>query len=218
MSKRFNELVTEALEVERELRVLAPGRASLRCFIAESLKMAGVTYRVVESVKERLESAAFERDSGTGVYLRHLTRELASGKYPEPPAADRIGRMGFNMKDQAVFEMGGQAPALLVLWVVAAERAGQQKPDAFGNIEDLGKHKARIAELETKRKDLYEKIASSWDNTDIWLGKITSDGAALVCFRHAPNDVTIHPHATAGARLIDWLLRQEREAVEAKAA
>lgn len=72
MSKRFNELVTDTLEVERELRVLTPGRASLRCFIAECLSRAGATYEEVEAVKARLADPEFERQSGTGAYVRHF--------------------------------------------------------------------------------------------------------------------------------------------------
>ncbi|MGH8570650.1 MAG: hypothetical protein ACREXU_22260 [Gammaproteobacteria bacterium] len=93
MSKRFNELVTEALDVERELRVLTPGRASLRCFIAECVSRAGATYEAVEEVKARLADPAFERHSGTGAYVRHLTREVASRRLAESPAKERIGRM-----------------------------------------------------------------------------------------------------------------------------
>ncbi len=218
MSKRFNELVTEALEVERELRVLTPGRASLRCFIAECLARAGATYEEVEAVKARLADPAFERQSGTGAYVRHLTREVAGGRFAEPPAKERIGRMYWKQKDEALLELGGQAAKLFLLWVISAEQTYQQKPDVFGTVEDLAAHKARIAELETKRAELHGRFPSTWGHDDLHIGKITSDGAALITFAKAPDEVPVHPPATAGERLVDYLLAQEVMPGEAKAA
>ncbi len=53
---------------------------------------------------------------------------------------------------------------------------------------------------------------------DLHIGKITSDGAALITFAKARDEVPVHPPATAGERLIGYLLGQEREIEEAKAA
>ena len=47
-------------------------------------------------------------------YVRHLTREVAGGRLPEPPAKQRIGRMYWNQKDQAVLELGGHAEKLFL--------------------------------------------------------------------------------------------------------
>jgi putative DNA primase/helicase len=77
-------------------------------------------------------------------------------------------------------------------------------------------HKARIAELEAKVKELYARFPSMWKHEDLVIGKITSDGAALITFRHAPGEVPVHHPRDAGERLVDWLLRQEGK--EAKAA
>ncbi|MGH8479174.1 MAG: hypothetical protein ACREXK_06300 [Gammaproteobacteria bacterium] len=214
MSKKFNELVTEALEAEREYRVLASGRLSLRAFIAECLARAGASYEAVEAVKERLADPLWERHSGCGAYLRDVRREIAAGKFKEPPAKERIGMMGFNQKGEAVQELGGQVPRLFLLWAIAAERAAEvtaeRGVEVFGTVEDLPAHKARIAELEARRKELLPRIGVGWEMTDIWLGKITSDGAALVCYGLAPGEVPVHPPATAGERLVDYLLRQEQ--------
>ena len=63
--------------------------------------------------------------------------------------------MYFNQKDEAVLELGGHPEKLFLLWVVAAELAYQQNADVFGSVEDLGAHKAQLAELEARRKELY---------------------------------------------------------------
>ena len=111
----------------------------------------------------------------------------------------------------------GHPEKLFLLWVVAAELAYQQNADVFGTVEDLGAHKARIAELEAKRKELYARFPSAWAHGDLHIGRITSDGAALITFAKAPGEVPVHPPETAGERLVEYLLRQEHE-TEAQAA
>ncbi|MGH8570651.1 MAG: hypothetical protein ACREXU_22265 [Gammaproteobacteria bacterium] len=115
-------------------------------------------------------------------------------------------------------ELGGQAAKLFLLWVISAEQTYQQNPDVFGTIEDLAAHKARIAEIEAKRAELHGRFPTTRGHDDLHIEKITSDGAALITFAKAPDEVTVHPPATVGARLIDYLLSQEREVEEAKAA
>jgi hypothetical protein len=215
MSKAFDALVSEALEAERELRALTPGKPSLRCFIAECLNRADANYGDVEEVKERLADPQFGINSGCAAFVRDLSRQVANGKFPGPPERKRIGGLYFNQKDQAVMELGAKPERLFLLWVIAAEVAYQQQPDVFGKVEDLAAHKARIAELEAKTKDLYAKFPSTWRHEDLWIGKVTSDSAALICFAKAPNEVPLHPFGSAGERLIDYLLRQEDENREA---
>jgi hypothetical protein len=217
MSRQFDATVDVALEIERELRALTPGKPSLRCFIAECLNRADASYDEVEAVKERLAEKLFGLQSGCGTYIRHLTREIAAGRLPEPPAKERIGKLYWNQKDQAVLELGGHPEKLFLLWVIAAELAYQQTPDVFGTVEDLAGHKAKIAELEAKRAELHKRFPSTWAHGDLHIGRITSDGAAFITFRLAPNEVPVHPPETAGERLVEYLLRQEREA-EVKAA
>ena len=210
MGFKFNELVTEALSVERELRLLIPGRPSLRCYISECLSRADTDYTAVEEIKSRLENTGFEKTSGTGAYVRHLTREIASGRLREPPEKERIGRMGFNQKDEAILELGGRPEKLFLLLVIAAEIAYQRNPDVFGTVEDLRGHKSRVAQLEAKRKELYGRFPSTWGHNDLHIGRITSDGAALITFAKAAGEVPVppvHPPETAGERLVEYLLR-----------
>jgi hypothetical protein len=167
--------------------------------------------------KERLAEEHNSALSGSAAYVRHLTREIASGRLREPPEKERIGKMYWNQKDQAVLELGSHAEKLFLLWVVAAELAYQQNLDVFGTVEDLAAHKAKLAELEAKRKELYAKFPTTWAHGDLHIGRITSDGAALITFKLAPGEVPVHPPETAGERLLDYLLRQEHE-TEAKAA
>jgi hypothetical protein len=219
MSKQFDLLVTEALAAARELRALTPGKPSLRCFIAECLNRADANYGDVEAVKERLADPQFGINSGCATFIRDLARQIANGKFSGPPERKRIGGLYFNQKDQAVMELGAKPERLFLLWVIAAEVAYQQQPDVFGKVEDLGAHRARIAALESKTKDLYGKFQTTWKHDDLWIGKITSDSAALICFAKAPGEVPIYHPRDAGERLVDWLLRQEgKKGAEAKAA
>ena len=171
----------------------------------------------VEAVKERLAEKHNSVHSGSAAYVRYLTREVAGGRLREPPAKERISKMYWNQKDQAVLELGGHAEKLFLLWVVAAELAYLQNADVFGTVEDLAAHKARIAELEAKRAELHKRFPSTWAHGDLHIGRITSDGAALITFAKAPGEVPVHPPETAGERLVEYLLRKEHE-TEAKAA
>jgi hypothetical protein len=207
MTRQFDAAVDVALEIERELRLLTPDRPSLRCFIAECLSRADASYDEVETLKERLAETLFGLKSGCGTYIRHLTREIASGRLREPPEKKRIGGLYWNQKDQAVLELGGHAERLFLLWVIAAELAYQQNADVFGTVEDLPAHKARIAELEAKRAEVNKRFPSTWAHGDLHIGRITSDGAALITFAKAPGEVPVHPPETAGERLVEYLLR-----------
>jgi hypothetical protein len=218
MSKQFDTLVSEALDAERELRALTPGKPSLRCFIAECLARGDADYSDVEQVKERLADPMFGLRSGSATFIRDLSKQIANGKFPYPPEKRRVGSLYFNQKDEAVMELGAQPERLFLLWVIAAELAYQQQPDAFGKVEDLAAHKARIAELEAKTKDLYAKFPSTWKHEDLVIGKITSDGAALITFAKAPGEVPVHHPRDAGERLTDWLLRQEAKPKSREAA
>ena len=113
--------------------------------------------------------------------------------------------MYWNQKDQAVLELGGHPEKLLLLWVIAAELAYQQNADVFGTVEDL----ARITELEAKRKELCARFPGTWAHNDLHIGRITSDGAALITFKLVPGEVPVHPPSTAGERLVEYLLRKE---------
>ncbi|MGI8426726.1 MAG: hypothetical protein ACR2M4_09070 [Actinomycetota bacterium] len=209
MTRQFDAPVAVGLEIERELRLLTPDRPSLRCFIVECLARADATYEEVETLKERLAEKLFGLHSGCGTYIRHLTREIAGGRLREPPEKERIGKMGWNQKDEAVLELGGRPEKLFLLWVIAAEIAYQRNADAFGTVEDLAAHKARIAELQANRAELHKRFPSAWAHGDLHIGRITSDGAALITFAKAAGEVPVHPPETAGERLVEYLLRQE---------
>jgi hypothetical protein len=112
-------------------------------------------------------------------------------------------------------ELGGQPKLLFSLWIISAELAHQQNPGVFGTVEDIEKYKARLAELEAKRKDLHQRIPTSWSNDDVIIGRITSDYAVLITWRMAP-DCPVQNKDVA-ENLIDYLL--ERDAKKsAKAA
>lgn len=58
----------------------------------------------------------------------------------------------------------------------------------------------------------YAKFPSTWGHNDLHIGRITSDGAALITFVKAPGEVPVHPFETAGQRLVEYLLREEAQA------
>jgi hypothetical protein len=216
MSKAFDQLVSEALEVERELRSLSGDKPSIRGWVQACLKRGGLLYEDIEDVKERL-GGDFLRTSmvDSGAYVRDVRKYVMNGSLKEPPPADRIGKLYFAQRDGAIAVLGDKR-MLFALFAIAAEAVYIERPDLFGRIDDIDGHKARIAELEGKVKELYARFPTTWKHDDLWIGKITSDGAALICFAKAPMEVPVHHPSTAGERLVDYLLRQEGK--EAKAA
>lgn len=218
MSKTFGAILNEALSVEREYRALTSGRLSLRAYIGECLARAGSPYQAVEAVKERMVDPVWYANSGCRAYIREVLGLIKSGRLPVPPAKERIGGLYWAQRDEAIHELSGGAEQLFLLFVIAAEMGYQENPGVFGTVEDLEKHQARIAELETRRGELWPRIAVDWDNSDVHIGRITSDAAALITFARAPGEVPIHPRPSAGARLVDYLLRQEQAAAKSKAA
>jgi hypothetical protein len=95
--------------------------------------------------------------------------------------------------------------------------------------EQFQKHMIRYRPSERTKSEIYQtmlpalnsgrvrsRFQSTWKHDDLWIGKITSDGAALICFQKAPGEVPVHHPRDAGERLVDWLLRQAGK--EAKAA
>jgi hypothetical protein len=54
VSKKFEELVTEALAVEREIRAMSGDKPSIRGWVDACLKRGGLVYEDVEDVKARL--------------------------------------------------------------------------------------------------------------------------------------------------------------------
>jgi hypothetical protein len=106
---------------------------------------------------------------------------------------------------------------LFALIAVAAESAYQEKPELFGGIDDIDARKVKVAQLAARREELHKRIPTAWDNSDVVIGRITSDYAALITWRMAPDCPVGDKNSDIAERLIDWLL--ERDAAKsAKAA
>ena len=209
MTRQFDAAVDVALEIERELRSLSGDKPSIRGWVSACLSRAGLVYEDVEAVKERLGSDFLHtRMVDSGAYCRDVRKYIANGSLKEPPEAARIGKLYFAQRDGAVAELGGDPKLLFVLIAIVAEQVYQEKPELFGGIDDIDAHRARLAELEAKRKELYARFPSSWAHNDLHIGRITSDGAALITFAKAAGEVPVHPPETAGERLVEYLLRQ----------
>jgi hypothetical protein len=213
MSRKFDELVTEALAVEREIRSLSGDKPSIRGWVDACLKRGGLDYEDIEAAKERLGGDYLKtRAVDSGAYLRDVRKYIASGSLKEPPPADRIMRLYWSQRDGAVAELGGEPGMLFALVAIAAESAYQDKPELFGGIDDIDAHREKVAQLAARRAELHKKIPVSWSNDDVIIGRITSDFAALITWRRAPDiAVGMGPEA-----LIDELLGGGE--AEAKAA
>ena len=217
MGQKFNDLVDEALAVEKELRALSGDKASIGGWVSACLSRGGLVYEDVEAVKERLGSDFLQtRMVDSGAYCRDLRKYIAGGSVKEPPAADKIHRMFFAQRDGAVAELGGEPRMLFALFAIVAERVYQEKPELFGGTVDIDGRKARLAELAARREELY----ADFPLVDSWRPAHREDHLRRGGVDHIsnrPDEIPLHPFSTAGERLIEFLLRKEHEA-EAKAA
>ncbi|MGH8525827.1 MAG: hypothetical protein ACREXY_16960, partial [Gammaproteobacteria bacterium] len=188
MSKKFEEAVSAALAVEKELIALRSARLSPTAFVGECLSRGKLTTKDIDAAKEKF-AADGELMPGCRAYVQEVADIIGAMRCHEPPTRDRIGRLGFRGKEEAIQELSTclKTPigALFALWVLAVERAGARHPESFGDIEDVPAHKAKVAALEARRAELFEKISTGWDNSDVVIGKITSDGGALITYRLA---------------------------------
>ncbi len=182
MSKRFNELVTEALEVERDLRALSGDKPSIRGWVSACLSRGGLVYEDIEAVKERLGGDFLQtRMVDSGAYCRDLRRYIVNGSVREPPRADRIGAMYFSQRDGAIAELGGESKMLFALVATVAEKVYQERPELFGGIDDIDAHRERIAELEAKRAEVYRRFPTTWVTTS------TSGRSPVTARRSSPS-------------------------------
>jgi hypothetical protein len=187
MSRKFDELVTEALVVEKELRALSGDKPSIRGWVDACLKRGGLDYEDVEATKERLGGDYLKtRAVDSGAYVRDVRKYIANASLKEPPPADKILKLYWAQRDGAVSELGGEPRMLFALFAIAAESVYQEKPELFGGIDDIDARKARVAQLASRREELHKRIPASWDNSDVVIGRITSDFAALITWRRAP--------------------------------
>jgi hypothetical protein len=213
MSKKFDELVTEALVVEKELRALSGDKPSIRGWVDACLKRGGLEYEDIEDVKSRLGGDYLRtRAVDSGAYVRDVRKYITNASLKEPPEANKITKLYWSQRDGAIAELGGEPRMLFALIAVAAESAYQEKPELFGGIDDIDARKVKVAQLAARREELHKKIPTGWDNSDVIIGRITSDFAALISWRRAPDiAVGMGPEA-----LIDELL--DGGGAEAKAA
>jgi hypothetical protein len=71
---------------------------------------------------------------------------------------------------------------LFALVAIAAESAYIERPELFG-IDDIDAHRSKLTQLAARREELHKRIPTGWDNSDIIIGRITSDFAALITGR-----------------------------------
>ena len=218
MSRQFDAAVDVALEIERELRLLSSDKPSIRGWVSACLSRGGLVYEDVEAVKERLGGDFLQ----TRMVDAALTAETCAGTSPAGAkgtsrATTRSGRCILPKETALSPSWEASRRCCFALVAIVAEQGLPREAELFGGIDDIDAHRARLAELEAKRKELYARFPSRGLMATLHIGRITSDGAALITFAKAPGEIPLHPFSTAGERLIEFLLRKEHEA-EAKAA
>ncbi|MGH8507393.1 MAG: hypothetical protein ACREVH_01540 [Gammaproteobacteria bacterium] len=203
MSERFESLVAEAVEAERAYRAHTGGRLSLGAFVSEALEAGDSTPARISALRKKLEDR-LDRLRGVRIYLRSVEGVIGAGHAGRPPKSFKGACFaGRDEADQELRVFGGN---MFELWAIAAENLAARNPEVFGQVDDAKAYDAATADLKTRRQDLFSRIGKEFDQTDLQIGRITSDGAALITFKLAADQVSVAPQASSGERLVNYLL------------
>lgn len=211
MSREFENLVKQAVRLERELRAAENWRLSAAAWVAALIENSEKTPQEYDDFKTRLASKNQDQMPDLFSYLAVVQRGIAQGNYRSPPNMRHmhvvrgiaVGDNTYqNAKDQAEMLEGN----IWLAWAVAAERAGARYPHVFGTDTDRRACESRVLELRNRRAVLLPKISESWQQDDLHVHDVRRDSSALIVFRLAlPDLIQIMPKAGSGERLVTYL-------------
>lgn len=211
MSKKFEALVKEAIaaDIEYDAHMHKP-RLTAQAFVGECLHRGNSDLTKIAT----LEIAIAERrdfQPGIVAYLRHIEGMIGQGRCSRAPKS--YTHMNFPARDEAKSELQAFNGNLFELWALAAQHEAVRHPEVFGTIEDWPAWEAKAAELKSKRDTLFERIGREFDQSDLVIGEVRSDGAALITLKIAqPGMVTLAPQRNVGERLVAYLIAHPAEA------
>jgi hypothetical protein len=202
MSK-LDELVKEAVDIERELRSIENGRMSYAAWLRHCFKEGEFDPPKLARVGAKV-NAGTKAFAGVRAWIANVAEYLSRGTCHTPPN-DSLIRMNRHV-DDARGELRELNANMWYAWALAVERAQALNTEAFGDVEDWPAHLARIAELKARRAELLPLFKNAWTADDVIISNFrSSDSSALITFRIAPG-VTVGPLRDVGERLIASLL------------
>lgn len=199
MATNHEQLVQQAVELQRELNKLNTGPAKLspKAFLAEAMRNADITKPRLVEFQKNLQAASNVDDLKS--FVRVAASAFAGVNYRRPPTT-RLGVFGDVNSVQT--QAGTVGQTLLHCVALAALQATESRPECFGSVDDIAGHESKIAALQQKLESLHAKIIATATIDDLELIEASGDKFEIF-FKLAR--VSLAPKHDAGRRLIEAL-------------
>ncbi len=207
----FTQLVHERVALERELRHHNSERGrrlTPTAYVRQAIKNAESTQARVEKLRSIIEA---EQNSCLHASMRLMCRLIADGHAERPPTRWEIGRLLRQSSDeQTSLDLMGLGYNTMCLYAAAAMLAAETTHGAFGDCENSANWDERWKELNRRREELDQQLASAYNTVDdVHYSEPNGQGMVKVVLKAWP-EVSIFPNpADLGQRLAQHILRME---------
>ncbi len=210
----FQELLAEAVEVERELRRIEELRhykLTAPAFVAMAIRQARTSREKVDQLRALLQADEGRTLSAIWTFLRQAVQFIRQGSCTRPPETPR--RISFlDPRDAVVAEAPSiGATGLLELFAVASLIAADRHPDAFGENTDWEAWTRRRETLRERRTVLLQRVEREFGGEELAVTFGQPCGSCRrnydVGFKIANGEV--QPGPGCGERLVAWLITHD---------
>lgn len=217
----FQKAVDEALQYYREVTAPGPfgphdGRAhklNPQAWLSKALDNARTDEAALRKLEKVLEGAELPTVTAfLGICYERFTS--TGPESPSEPPKSNLGALWGGGSEHRQMQMVallvecatiGSNPLQLV--ALASLRATRERPDAFGQIDDLDAHRRKLDEQERHLQELYQRVAESWTHEDVSFELVDARrGLGRLVVRIRP-EVSVHPLETFGQRLVEAMAR-----------
>lgn len=180
-------------------------KLSADAFVRQAVLNASTDDSRLDALKEKIEKGRTFRWS-QGFY-RASQRWIAEKTCSMPPKEERrlswLGRY-----DEVRAELAAVGSTPFELFALAARTVAKERPEVFGDLQDIEGHAREVAELKAEYAESLKRIESGYNGDDLIVGKTDSEGRARVSFRLT--DGVVHLGPDCGQHLVDYLRSHPR--------
>lgn len=206
---RFADLVRARIETEKQFRqldTLEASKLSAPAFLKAAMRLASTTEPRLKELREKLkldEQSSFGL-SEVAQARRRMSASIRSRNFSGPPS--ELRRWNFCITPTAIAELAVLRSSTFELAAVAVMDTVETHPEVFGTNESLPDHYRRIADLRLRLDELDAQIAEGYTAADLII-----DDKGMAYFALSGGKVPVGPKASAGERLINFLIAEEQK-------
>jgi len=201
---RFSYAISAAVEAERRFREqerhICTGLTAKQ-FLREAELQAGIDTKAQADTKLEALSAALDMPGhdAANAALRRMIRSITG---QETFRFDRPSkRIGHLIDQEGLAELASCNASALDLFALAARRAANERPSAFGEVQDMPTAEQKLESLRAELNAAVDAVETSWAADDL---QVAEDGRCT--FRRFPS-VTL-TSIDLGPRLRDAALKE----------